>query len=302
MVSEMFWPPKFYLSISYFFALTTPRFWILLQSRLFSHLTYLTWHQKRRSVRKNLSIVLDRSPEDPAVKHLAHNTFENYGVYLIDYLQIYRVRKIRPRYLIPEERGSRYIKQALEEGRGAILITPHLGNWELGGVTFALRGSPIHALTLKDSEHKVQDFRDRMRGSIGIKSVHIDPKNNWTVLKLINLLKNNQVIAMLGDRWEGGKKTEVTFFGRKVIFPAGAVALALASGAPIIPVFTVLQPTGRYLAWMEPLIYVNRESGRNSFELITEKTQEIANIFESVITRYPDQWYNFFNYWNRYGC
>jgi lauroyl/myristoyl acyltransferase len=86
------------------------------------------------------------------------------------------------------------------------------------------------------------------------------------------------------------------------VFPAGAPALALASGAPIIPAFTIAQPNGHYLAWMEPPIRVSRRSGQTSAELITEKAQEIAGVFETVITRYPDQWYHFFDYWKRYGC
>jgi KDO2-lipid IV(A) lauroyltransferase len=193
------------------------------------------------------------------------------------------------------------MQEALNEGRGAILITPHLGNWELGGVTFALKGTPIHALTLKDPENDVQDYRDQMRATLGIHSVHIDPTRFETVLKLVRLLKENEVIAMLGDRWEGGKKAIVNFFNRQVVFPAGAPALALAAGAPIIPVFTLLQKNGRYLAWMESPIRVIRRSGQATSELIAEKTQEIATVFESVISRYPDQWYHFFDYWERYA-
>jgi lauroyl/myristoyl acyltransferase len=85
------------------------------------------------------------------------------------------------------------------------------------------------------------------------------------------------------------------------MFPTGAVALALASGAPIIPVFTVMQKNGRYLAWMEEPIYVRREQGKTARDLYQEKTQEIAAIFEKAISRYPDQLYHFFDYWDRYA-
>ena len=107
---------------------------------------------------------------------------------------------------------------------------------------------------------------------------------------------------MLGDRFEGGKKVEVTFFGKKVIFPVGAMVLALNSGAPVIPVFTVVKPDGHYLSWMEEPIRVTRRAEISTSELISEKTQELATVFEMVISRYPDQWYHFFNYWERYAC
>lgn len=302
MESRMIWPRELYLLPIYVFARTTPRFWQLWKNRFVTYIIFLVWGEKRRVLQNNLSVLLGRSPEDPAVRRLTRNTWQNYGLYLVDYVQMNRLRKVNLPYLVPEQRGAQYMKQALDEGHGAILVTPHLGNWELGGVTFALRRCPIHAITLKNPESKVQDFRDQMRGTLGVRTVHIDPNHYDTVLKLIRLLRENQFIAMLGDRWEGGKKVEVTFFGRRVIFPAGASALALASGAPIIPVFTVLQPNGHYLSWGEPPIRVTRRPGQSAAELIAEKTQELARVFETVIVRYPDQWYHFFDYWGRYGC
>ena len=251
-------------------------------------------------LQKNLSVLLGRSPDDPFVKRMARTTWQNYGIYLIDYVQLNRFKKKRLEYMVPEQRGTRYINQAIQEGNGAILITPHLGNWELGGVTFALRGCTIHALTLKDQDNEAQEFRDRMRSTLGVETLHINTDDYGMVLKLARLLRENKFIAMLGDRWEGGKKVEVDFFGRKVIFPAGAAAIALATGAPIIPVFTVLRKNGRYLAWGEPPIRVQRKQGQTTSGLIAEKTREIASVFESVISRYPDQWFHFFDYWARY--
>ena len=295
----MVWYRKFYIASCYIAVRMLPRFWQIWQNWVVSLFLFLIWGERRRDVQNNLSVIIRRSEKDPAVRQLARHTFKNYGLYLIDYVQINRLTK---RMLPEEQEGAHYMQQALDEGRGAILITPHLGNWELGGVTFARRGYPIYALTLMDSENNVQDFRDQMRSTLGVKTVHIDPTRYATMLKLVNLLKENQVIAMLGDRWEAGRKVEVTFFGRQVVFPAGASALALTSGAPIIPAFTIAQPNGRYMAWMESPIRVDRQPGQSTTELIAEKTQEIARVFETVIARYPDQWYHFFDYFKRYGC
>ncbi len=294
----MIWPRKFYLAITYVFARTTPRGYQLWHVRGVARVLYCLMGKMRRAVHENLSVVLNRPPKDPLVKRTAIRTFQNYGLYLTDYVRLNRLNK----YLLPEEKGERHIKSALANGNGAILIMPHLGHWELGGVLFAMRECPIHALTLKDPETEVQDFRDKMRNTLGIVTLHIDPANYGNVLKLVKLLKDNQVIAMLGDRFEGGKKVGVTFFNKKVIFPVGAMVLALNSGAPIIPVFTLVKPDGHYIAWMEEPIHVTRRPGESTEDLIAEKTQELATVFETVISRYPDQWYHFFNYWERYAC
>jgi len=295
----MIWPRKLYLALFYIFARTTPRIYQLWHIRIMARVFYFFMGRTQRAVRKNISVILRRPPEDPLVRRTAIRTFQNYGLYLVDYVRLNRLSE----YLLPyEEKGQQYIKEALDAGRGAILIMPHLGHWELGGVLFALRKCPIHALTLKDPETEVQDFRDQMRNTLGIETLHIDPTNYGNVLKLVKLLKENQVIAMLGDRFEGGKKVAVTFFGRTVIFPVGALVLALNSGAPVIPVFTVIKPDGHYLSWMEKPIRVSRRPGVTTSDLIAEKTQELATVFERIISRYPDQWYHFFNYWDRYAC
>jgi KDO2-lipid IV(A) lauroyltransferase len=251
----------------------------------------------RNTLKKNISVILNLPVNDPLVNKTARYTFINYGLYLIDYTRLNHLKG----HLLPEQIGEHYMREAMDKGEGAILVTSHLGNWELGGVTFAMRGHPIHALTLVDPEAQVQDFRDRMRSTLGIQTVHIDPNNYTTILKLSRLLRENQVIAMLGDRYEGGKSVEVTFFGKRVIFPVGAAALALATGAPIIPAFTVLKPNGHYLAWMEPLIYVKRSAGKSAPQILAEKTQDLASVFEKAALKYPDQWYQFFDYWNYYA-
>lgn len=293
------WHKKLYLALFYVFARTTPRFWQEWQNAFVSPLFFLFWRRIRRALTDNLSVVMNRPAEDPVVVRTARRAVVNYGLYLTDYVQMNRLK----RHLLPEQRGAHHMAAALNEGNGAILITPHLGNWELGGVTFAARGKSIYALTIKDAEAEVQDFRDQMRAALGIKTVHIDGMDSWgTIIKLAALLRKNEIIAMLGDRWEGGKPVQVRFFGKKTIFPSGAAALALATGAPIIPAFTVIRPQGDYLAWMEAPIRVRRTRGVRTQALLTEKTQEIAGVFERVISEYPDQWYHFFNYWDRYGC
>lgn len=297
----MIGPPNPYLALTYLFARATPRFWILIQNRFVSHLLFRRWKGLRDTVCRNLSPVVGRDPGDPVVLALARRTFLNYGVYLVDYLQIHRLRSRAPRFLIPEQAGVEHFREAMSLGRGAILITPHLGNWELGGVTFALRNHPMHALTLRDREERLQDYRDWIRGTLNIQTIRIDPDGYDTALKLAGLLRQNQVIAMLGDRWEGGKSVVVPFFGRPVRFPAGGPAVALVTGAPIIPVFTVLLPNGRYRSWMEPPIRVARGRGEDARTLVTRATREIAAVFEKAVAKHPDQWYHFFDYWDRYG-
>jgi KDO2-lipid IV(A) lauroyltransferase len=292
------WHKKLYLALFYLFARVTPRFWQMGQNRLVTPIVFRLWKGVQATLQNNLAVVLNRPAHDPLVRQTACRTLINYGLYLIDYAQLYRLDS----RMLDEEEGAQHMRDALAAGKGAILVTPHLGNWELGGLVFAMRGHPIHALTLVDPETSVQDFRDQMRGSLGIETIHIDPDDFSTILRLAGLLRQNRIIAMLGDRFEGGKQVTVTFFGRQVIFPAGPAALALATGAPIIPVYTLVKPDGRYKAVMDAPIHVQRSGPGKTIDILTDHTQQVAAAFERTIRCYPDQWYHFFDYWGRYGC
>ncbi|MBU1639508.1 MAG: lysophospholipid acyltransferase family protein [Proteobacteria bacterium] len=300
--TRMLIPRKLYLFLTYFYARLVPCWWQRIQNQVVSFLYYRFWGRMRRALVKNTAVILDLPEDHPQVKKTVRRLFANYGWYLRDYVLIHRLTKENYQDTVAEEIGTQYIEEAMAQGNGAILITPHLGNWELGGVTFALRGCPIYALTLKDQEEEVQDYRDTVRGSLGIKTIHIDPEDNGTIIKMARLLKDNKVIAMLGDRFEGGKKSEVSFFGKKVYFPSGVMALAQATGAPVIPVFIIRRPDGRYRAWMEKPLKISRQPGKDNNELIAEKTQELAAVFEKNIRLHPDQFYHFFDYWSRFRC
>jgi len=296
----MIWPREAYLIPIYFFSRIWPRPFLLLHNRLASYVVFRLWREKRQVWQKNLAVVLGKSAQDPVVKKTVRQMLHKYGLYLCDYMQMYRLLKGGARYLIPELHGMAHLQGALRSGKGAVLITAHLGHWELGSVLLTLRNCPLYVITLRDPEKKIQDFRDQARASMGVRSIHIDPKRFETVLQAVRLLKENCFVALLADRWESGKKTKVRFFDQEVYFPVGAAALALASGAPLIPAYTILQDNGRYATCVEEPIWVTRQPGLETSQLLNQTTQELARVFEKAIARYPDQWYHFFDYWERF--
>lgn len=290
-----------YIFWLHLFATYVPRWWLRIQNRVVSYGYYLFLGRVRRAVQANLAPVLGLPPDHARVKAATRRLFRNYGLYLMDYVTMAALTTEQFRDKIHETHGLHHMAAALEAGKGAILITPHLGNWELGGLSFAARGCPIHVLTIKDPATEVQEYRDSLRGNLGMSTLHVTPEDPSVILKLARLLRENQVVAMLGDRYEGGRQCQVTFFGRRVVFPAGAAALSQVTGAPILPVFVVLRPDGGYEAWLEEPIRATPRAGHND-DAITANIQELARVFERVIARHPDQWFHFSNYWERYGC
>ena len=132
--------------------------------------------------------------------------------------------------------------EALQAGKGVICITPHLGNWEIGGLLFSFKGGRLNVLTLDERDLDTKSFREEMRKG-EIKNLYIDPRDDspMAILDAVKALRRNEIVAMLGDRIESQKTMVFDFFGKKTPFPIGVAILAMATGAPVLPVFVVME-------------------------------------------------------------
>ena len=230
---------------------------------------------------------------------LTRKTFQNYGQYLLDYMVMHRLRPSNKERWVEEEVGADHMIEALHAGKGAICITPHLGNWEIGGLLFSFRGGILNVLTLDERDADTRSFREEMRRRRGIKILYINPKDDspMAVLDAVKALRRNEILAMLGDRIESQKTMVFDFFGKKTAFPIGVAILAMATEAPVLPVFVVMEKNRKYRGIVEPPIYFNPSSRKDREVVIQEGMERLIKKFEGYIEKYPDQWYNFYSYW-----
>ncbi len=231
------------------------------------------------------------------LRKLARKTFENYGRYMLDYVRLDYITKKNLKNYFREFVGKEYLDMALSTGKGAIITTPHMGNWELGGLALSLLGYKLNVLSIKDQDDLLISFREKWRDRRNINTIYIEPSNYTSLIEATKKLYKGELLAVLGDRYVYGRSFKVKFFARDVSFPAGPAYIAWLSGAPLIPCFVVRVEKDRYSGIMEKPIYVVPDKGRDREEIIWEAIQKIAYNFETVIRRYPDQWYNFYPYW-----
>ncbi len=256
-------------------------------------LFYFLTGERRRGIRANLRVVTGRK----GVELLVLSTYYKFARNWCDIMLMMRLRGERLERLIAPRGTGKPLDDALAKGCGAILVTPHLGNWELGGLGLAERGYRINVMTFREPDEKVNAMREQVRRERGIGFIYVDrdATSPLAIIEAVNALRRNEVVALLGDR-DGSSHTQmVEFFGRLTPIPVGAVYLALASGAPIIPVFIPLEK-GRYATYMDEAIYLSTRHGGHK-EVIKTGTELIIRIFEKYIRLYPDQWYNMFDYW-----
>jgi KDO2-lipid IV(A) lauroyltransferase len=288
-----------YSSINLFliklFTMMVPRCFYPPVALFWGGLFYLILGDKRRAVRANLRIVTGRSD----VEWLVLSTFWKYSRNWCDVMLMMRLRGRRLQGLIGRRSDIRILDEALAGGNGAILVSPHLGNWELGGLGLADLGYKVNVLTFREPDEKVNELREMVRRERGIGFIYVERNDSspLAIIEAVNALRRNEVLALLGDRDGSSNTIDMEFFGRRTPIPVGAAYLSLASGAPVIPVFVPLE-NGRYSTLMADAISFQGGHGRHA-AAIRQGVQRLVDAFERSIRRYPDQWYNFFDFWEQ---
>ncbi len=286
-----------YSGINLFFirllTLLVPRFLYPPFALVTAGIIFLLLPGTRREVRANLRVVTGRQQ----VEGLIFSTYYKYCRNWTDVMLMFRLRGKALFSLVGRESGGGHLDAALARGCGAILISPHLGNWELGGLGLADLGYPLNVLTFRERDAEVNELREEVRAGRGIRIIYVDRDDTspLAIIEAVNALRRNEVIALLGDRDGSSHTATFDFFGRPAQIPVGAAYLAIATGAPVIPVFVPLEG-GRYSTLMEEPVWF--ESGREDHgKAIREGTERLLRVFERYIRAYPDQWYNFYDYW-----
>jgi KDO2-lipid IV(A) lauroyltransferase len=254
-----------------------------------SDLRYLFAHKDRRITKENLKVIFpDKS--DREIRRIRIKIFRNFAKYLVDF---FRFSKLDAQYIKENIRieNIHYIDEALSKGKGAIIVSAHLGNWELGGVVVALLGYPFWAVALPHKYKKIDNFFNYQRE---IKGMQVIPLGK-AVRQSLEVLRENKVLALAGDRDFSEKGIVLDFFGRSATFPQGPAALALKTGATIIPGFMLRNPDDSFtLRFEKPLQLISTGEKNNDLVKLTEKYK---TIFEDYIREYPDQWYVFRRFW-----
>lgn len=260
-------------------------------SRFIAVLNYLFFVEARTNVEKNLSHVYnDRRKIKLATKEI----FLNYGGYVADWAKLNHVDTAKIFEWFGSVKGRDIIEQALRRGKGVILVTAHLGNWELGGLFFSHADIPINVITAQDTMEGIANVRKKTRAFHNVKTITMD-KNSLFFVDIINALQRNEIVAMLIDRYEGKNGASVDFFGKPALFPIGPILLARSTGATVVPAFTVLGPDGKYKAIIDSI--VDMEFSDDKEKDIKLNLAKVVRIVEKYILEYTHQWYNFVYLW-----
>lgn len=256
-----------------------------------SDLHYYFSFRDRRFVRNNLRAILRRQDN---IQVLTREVFRNFGRYLLEFFLMNRIMDQDYIKKNVQFKNLEYISEALKRGKGAIFLTAHIGNWELGGVLLSSLGYPLTAIALPHKERPVNDLFNRQREIRGIKVV----PTRLAYRRCLEALKNNQFVALVADRDFSLKGELLDFLGRKTLIPKGAALFSIQTGAPIVPVFLMRQEDHTFVLTVNEPIYPPLETaGQIDRDILLDLMKRYAGIIEDQIQRYPTQWLMFRQFW-----
>ena len=240
---------------------------------------------RRKVVITNLSKAFpELNPQ--AIKQLAQ---KNYRSAAISFLEIFNfknfVKEEIHSLILPE--GIEVVKSKLDEGKGLILLTAHIGNWELGAIAAGVYlNESIKVLIKKQKNPYVKNWLKDTRERFGNKQISVGIKS---ARELITVIRNNEMVGIVGD--QRGPRTEglrVEFFGQQTSTFIGTASIAIKTKCPVVVIFCIRQPNFKYKFVIEELNYKTELS--NKEELIKSFNQMYMKKLESIIRKYPDQW------------
>lgn len=249
----------------------------------------------RAAIRANLSIVLGLPPEAPAVVNAADEMVRGHSCAWLDFLHFASRPPEDSEPLVGGVEGFSRILEAREHGRGVVLLTAHLGNWEVGGLMLARVRQPIHVVLVPDIFPGVERIRRELHERAGVTEIPID--NSFVpTLAVVRALGENAIVAMQGDRDFNNTGIAVPFFGREAWFPRGPLRVAMATGATVLPAFIVRMPDARYRAIIEEPLPI--ETGGERETALRANVARYVAILERYVRAHPEQWYCFYPFWD----
>ncbi len=191
--------------------------------------------------------------------------------------------------------GEEYLHKIVEQGRGGILISGHVGNWEAAGHLLKRLNTRVNVVMYDGEHEKIKDYLEGVTGGHNFRVIVVK-EDLAHVYAIGEALQNNELVCLHADRFTEGSKTVVRpFLGAPAHFPMGPFILASTFKVPVSIVFAFKESAVHYHFYGSPLITFQNQPDR------AVAIDDLINIFvqnlEQMIRKYPEQWFNYYNFW-----
>ena len=191
--------------------------------------------------------------------------------------------------------GEENLREIVSRQKGGVLLSAHIGNWDIAGHLFKRLNTRIHIVIFDGEEEQIKKYLTTVTGKKSVNFIVI--KNDLThIYQISEALKSNELVCMHADRFlEGNKTFSANFLGEQARFPMGPFVLAATFKVPVSYVFAVKESNRHYHFFASSIKnYEQVEKETVMQEMLHEFTREM----EIKVKRYPEQWFNYYNFWS----
>lgn len=222
--------------------------------------------------------------------------YYRFGQTLIDKVAVSAGKKESYQFVFSE--SYPLFLEMLNQERGAIMVSAHVGNWEIGTPFFDKYGKKMHVAMLDAEYRKIKEMLEQHSESRNYNVLPLDETDGLSnILRAKAILDRHEYICFQGDRFlENTQTAEVEFLGRPARFPIGPFLLSSRLQVPVIFYFSMREKGMKYKFHFRIANPVNKESGPKPENQLLE---QYVQTLEDMVRRYPHQWFNYYRFWER---
>jgi Kdo2-lipid IVA lauroyltransferase/acyltransferase len=251
---------------------------------IIGHIWFVIDKRHRNVAIENLTHVYGREKSSREIRSLALRIFQNLALILFEIGWSLHFKE-KDFYKVFKIVGLESVRSAYAKGKGVLALTIHIGNWELLMLAAGLLGFPMSAIYRPFDFKPLDRFFGDLRARYGAK---LYPKSR-AMRKILRSMRDKEIVGFLLDQNTNVQSgVFVDFFGKPACTHKGMAALALATAAPVISTFLVREGD-RFRVEFGPEIPLIRTGDKDKD--VIENTRQYNHVLESIILRYPEQWF-----------
>jgi lauroyl/myristoyl acyltransferase len=187
------------------------------------------------------------------------------------------------------------VADCLRERNGAVIVTGHIGNWDIAAKTLCQYDRPINIVMAREANSTTQEYMREARERAGVRVIYSDT-SVLSSLNMIRALRANEIVAIQLDRMLGPRGARMLpFFGAPAPFPSGPFVLARLARTSVVPVFIPRLGRRHYAIRVGTRVRLRREPRDN--QALDTAMMEVVSQFEAIIREFPTQWFQFTPFW-----
>ncbi|MFH1800324.1 MAG: lysophospholipid acyltransferase family protein [Candidatus Omnitrophota bacterium] len=266
--------------------LVLPRSWALALANGVGYLGYWIVSRQRTKILENLKFAYGNTESPAALETIGRRVMGHMLQTAVDFLRFATLSRDQAASFVEAGDAYSFCKDILQEGRGLIIMTAHMGNWELLAGIFGLQGFRGAVVGRRIYYEPYNRWIVSLRSAVGVRTIYQDE----AVRQIHTCLKTGEIVGLLPDQdRDNVRGIFVDFFGRPAYTSVAPVKFAIASGTPILPAFMIRMPGNRYKLFLGNLIRPKIKDYDRTAS-IRKYTEAWMKDFEEMIRRYPEQW------------